>query len=183
MRLDPLLEEAIAEAYASAPQDVQILHTVEITHKTFTTPARLVRYPLDGFKPREFAMRLEDNAVFDPGQVVTFIGVPFDVKLPEKSSDTPGEFTFHVSGVGDLLDVNLENAALEGGTISAVYREYVVGEELRGPASWWPGISLRSPYIDPQSGDLYATGSVLDWLNRRFGRLYTPSRYPALVGG
>lgn len=183
MPMDPLLEEAIAEAYASAPQDIVLRHTVEISHKTFTQPARLVRHPLNGPKPEEFRMRLEDSAVFNPGQVVTFLGVPFDVKLPEKSTDTPGEFTFHVAGVGDLLDRNLENAALEGGVITAVYREFVAGEELKGPASWWPGISLRSPYIDAQSGDLYATGSVLDWLNRRYGRLYTPDRYPALVGG
>lgn len=180
--MDPLLEEAIAEAYASAPQDVHILHTVEIHHRTFTAPVRLVRHPLEGPKPREFRMRLEDAARYNPGQVVTFLGVPFELVRPEKSGDTPGEFTFKVARINDLLDEELENAALEGGVIEAVYREYREGDELQGPASYWPGIHMRSPTVDPKSGDLVVTGTVLDWLNRKYGRLYTPGAYPGLVG-
>ncbi len=180
--MDSLLEEAIAEAYASAPQDVHILHTVEIHHRTFTEPVRLVRHPLEGPKPGEFRMRLEESAKYNPGQVATFLGVPFELVRPEKSADTPGEFTFKVARLNDLLDEELENAALGGGVIEAVYREYREGDELRGPASWWPGIRLHSPSIDPKSGDLVVTGSVLNWLNRKYGRLYTPGAYPGLVG-
>lgn len=176
------LERAIAEAYASAPAEVQVLHTLEINHRAFTQPARVARWPLEP-EPRRFSLRLEDDATYNPGAVVEFIGLPFEVTLPEKSENSPGEFTLRISGVGDYLDADLEAAALSGGRITAVYREYVMGREDDGPAQVWPGIVVSSPYLDASSGALTATGSVLDWVNRKYGRLYTPGRYPALVRG
>lgn len=45
--MDPLLEKAIAEAYASAPQDVIPLHALEVNHFTFTEPVRVIRWPVE----------------------------------------------------------------------------------------------------------------------------------------
>lgn len=176
-----LLQKAIAEAYACADQDIIPLYAVEIYHRNMVTPARLLRWPLTGPKPKVFTLRHEASAIYDPGKLVTYLGVPFDVTLPEKGSDSPGSFTFKISHVGDSLDDQLEAAALGGGIINAVFRVYIKGEEASGPADYSPGINLRSPKIDPASGDLVCVGTVLDWLTRKFGNLYTRGRYPALV--
>ena len=180
--MNDLLQKAIAEAYASAPVDVQMLHTLELNHKSFTQPARVARWPLEP-EPRRFMLRLEDDAAYDPGALAEFIGLPFDISLPEKSENTPGEVNLRISGVGDYFDEDLEAAALGGGSITAIYRGYVLGREEEGPAEAWPGIHIGSPYLDAATGDLTATGTVLDWINLPFGRLYTPGRYPALVRG
>lgn len=181
MTSQELLQKAIAEAYACADQDIVPLYAVEIYHRSMTTPARLLRWPLTGPKPRQFTLRHEPQAIYDPGKLVSYIGVPFEVTPPEKGSDSPGSFTFKVSHVGDSLDDQLEAAALGGGIITAVFREYIKGEEASGPASFSPGINLRSPKIDPATGDLVCVGTVLDWINRKWGRLITPSSNPALV--
>ena len=180
--MNDLLQKAIAEAYASAPVEVQMLHTLELNHKSFTQPARVARWPLEP-EPRRFMLRLEDDAAYDPGALAEFIGLPFDISLPEKSENTPGEVNLRICGVGDYFDDDLEAAALGGGSITAIYRGYVLGREEEGPAEAWPGIHIGSPYLDAATGDLTATGTVLDWINLPFGRLYTPGRYPALVRG
>ena len=180
--MNELLQKAIQEAYASAPVEQQILHTLELNHKSFTQPARVLRWPLEP-TPKRFLAKLEDDAIYNPGAIVEFIGLPFDITLPEKSENTPGEISLRICGIGDYFDEDLEAAALGGGTITAIYRGYVMGLEQEGPAEMWRGIHISSPYLDAASGDLTAVGTVLDWINKPFGRLYTPSKYPALVRG
>ena len=181
MAYNELLQKAIEEAYACASPDILPLLTVEINHRTFTTPVRLLRHPLLTPEPEVFRLRLEASAPQDAGQVVEFLCVPFEVIPPEKMKDSPGEFVFKIGNVGNQLDSYLENAALEGGVLTAVFREYIQGEELTGPAAWFPGINLRNPEVDSQTGDFSVKGTVLDWIARKFGRLYTPLKYPALV--
>ena len=105
--MNELLQKAIAEAYASAPVEVQMLHTLELNHKSFTQPARVARWPLEP-EPRRFMLRLEDDAAYDPGALAEFIGLPFDISLPEKSENTPGEVNLRICGVGDYFDEDLE---------------------------------------------------------------------------
>ena len=175
------IEEAVKEAYASAPVDIVVLDTLEIWHRTFTAPVRVVRWPMEGPEPTEFHLLLESNAPRNPGATVTFLGVPFEITLPEKSQETPGEFNISIGGAGEIIEPYLENAALGGGVIEAIYRSYVKDREDEGPRDVWPGIHLHSPYID-QSGNIQMKGSILNWLNRKFGRLITPRHYPALAG-
>jgi hypothetical protein len=179
--MNELLEKAIAEAYASAPQDVIALHSLEVNHPTFTKPVRVIRWPVAGPEPERFSCLLEEDAPYNPGQIVEFIGAPFEIVLPEKSLESPGQFSIRVDNIGDLLDEYLENAALQGGTITAIYREFLKDQELDGPASVWPGISLRSPRMEGQT--LVMDGAVLDWLFRAWSTLYKPGDYPGLVAG
>lgn len=179
--MDALLDAAIREAYACAPQDVIVLHTLEISHPAFTEPVRVARWNVTDNEPARFKMRLEDDAVYDPGRIVEFIGLPFEITLPQKNTDSPGEFVLRLDNVGDALDEHLEAAALSGGTITAVYREYIKGEESSGPRSIWGGISIKSPRMEGQT--ITAQGSVLDWMFWPFGSLITPEKYPAAVRG
>ena len=180
MLLSPELQQAIAEAYACAPQDVLILHTLEINHKTFNRPARVARWSGVGPEVEVFRCRLEGNALYNPGEVVEFVGPPFELVPPEKSETTPGEISLRVSGIGYELDNDLEAAALGGSAISCIYRSFIHGEELKGPAEVWPGITLTGPSSEG-ADNMTATGAVLNWINRKYGRKYTPEGYPGLV--
>ena len=176
------LQEAVREAYASATSDIVVLHALEIWHRTFQVPARVVRWPVEGPDLTEFRCKLEDDAPRNAGETVTFLGVPYEIKLPEKSQDTPGEFEISISGAAEHIEPLLEGAALGGGEITCIYRSFIKGEENQGPTEIWPDIYLHSPSVDASTGTVTMKGSVLDWLNRKFGRLITPRAYPALVG-
>ena len=177
-----LLEEAVREAYASATTDIVVLHALEIWHRTFQAPARVIRWPVEGPDLTEFQCTLEDDAPRNAGETVTFLGVPYEIKLPEKSQDTPGEFEISISGAADTIEPLLEGAALGGGEVTCIYRSFIKGQEDEGPTEVWPDIYLHSPSVDASTGTVTMKGSVLDWLNRKFGRLITPGAYPALVG-
>lgn len=176
------LQEAVREAYASATSDIVVLHALEIWHRTFQVPARVVRWPVEGPDLTEFRCKLEDDAPRNAGETVPFLGVPYEIKLPEKSQDTPGEFEISISGAADTIEPLLEGAALGGGEITCIYRSFIKGQEDEGPTEVWPDIYLHSPSVDSSTGTVTMKGSVLDWLNRKFGRLITPGAYPALVG-
>lgn len=175
------LTMAVRESLASARQDRIVLETLEFHHPAFVSPARVARWSAATPLPREFFCRLEDDAPVDGGQLVKFIGLPFEITLPDKSEDSPGEFSFRVAGVGFEVEADLEAAVLQGSLITATYRCYVKGEEDKGPADVWPGITIESPAIDAATGDMTARGSLFGWTSRTFGYLYTPGKYPALV--
>lgn len=176
-----LLSEALLECYASAVQETIILYTLEINHPAFTQPARICRWSAASPEPEKFLCKLEDNAPHNPGEIVEFIGLPFEVKMPDKTADNSGEFQFKFSGIGFEIDANLEDAALSGGKITTIFREYIKGHELDGPETVFTGIDIKNPTIDAATGDVTANGSLFDWINRTFGYNYTPGKYPALV--
>jgi hypothetical protein len=175
------MEASIAEAYASAPQNAIVLHALEVNHPTFTEPVRVIRWPVAGPEPEMFLCLQEGDAPYHPNQTVPYIGAPFEVVPPEKSMESTGTFTLRVDNIGDLLDEYLENAALEGGAITAIYREFLKGQEMDGPASVWPGIALQSPRMEGQT--LVMDGAVLDWVFRKYGNLYLPGDYPGIIAG
>lgn len=179
--MSTLWDEALAEAYAAAPPEAIVLNAVEIWHRAFTQPARLVRWPVTDDEPDIFQLLHEPDAPFNPGVLVEYIGVPFDVTLPESSKDTPGEFVFRMEHIGSMLDADLEAAALEGGAIRAVFRQFIKDSEREGPRAVWDGISICAP--TERGGTVEATGMIMNWLLRPYGRLYAPENYPSLVRG
>ena len=71
---DVTLSEAIKEAYASAPADVVIYHTLEINHPAFSEPIYVVRDYQDL------------NANLEDGTPVTFLRLAFNLVKPEVSA-------------------------------------------------------------------------------------------------
>lgn len=181
MTTQELLLQAIKESYASATQDIILLYTLEFNHKAFSQPARVCRWSAASPEPEKFLCKLEDNAPYDPGKIVEFIGLPFDIQFPDKTDGNAGEFQFKVDGVGYELDADLEAAALSGGEITAIFRIFIKGQEDKGPAEVWRNISIKNPAIDATTGNVTANGSFFDWIDRTFGYNYTPGKYPALV--
>lgn len=175
------MQQALDEAYASAPAGEIVLHALEINHQSFKEPIRVIRWPITGPEPEKFNCLLEDDAPYNPGQLVEYFGAPFEIQLPEKSTESVGQFVIRVSNVGDMLDEYLMDAALSGGRITTIYREFTKGRESEGAGAVWPGITLSNPRMEGM--DISIEGSVLDWLERPFGYLILPSDYPGAVQG
>lgn len=181
MSTQELLFRALAESNASATQETIPLFTLEFNHKAFDKPARVCMWSAASPEPEKFYCKLEDTAPNNPGEIVEFIGLPFEAQWPDKTQNNAGEFQFKINGVGFELDADLEAAALGGGRITAILRIYIKGRENEGPAEVWRKIDIKNPSIDATTGDLTATGSFFDWIDRTYGYNYTPGKYPALV--
>lgn len=174
------LQEAIAEAYASAPDDELIYDALEIDHPSFLAPARVVNWPVTGPKPEIFMFLHEDTAPLDPNKSVEYIGIPFEIIPPESSDSNAGTFQIQLT-LSDDFDKYLEAAATNPGVIKANYRQYIQGREQEGPGVYWYDLTITSPRRE--GGTIIADAAVLTWSMEPYGDLYLPTDYPALVSG
>ena len=100
---DPALSEAIQEAYANAPSDAIILHTLELRHPDFrddagnATAIRVVRDQVD------LTARLEADAPLNAGQMVTFIAMGFDLDLPPVDTAPVPEIVVTLDNVSHIV--------------------------------------------------------------------------------
>ena len=136
---DPALSAAIREAYASAPADVVVLHTLEIWHPAFVedglaSPIRVVRNfedtttwlalggagvqaVLDGLDEEArrkvgLVARLEAGAPRDAGLLVPFVALGFDLELPPVDTIPLPEIVVTLDNVGGEIAKHLDAAAI-----------------------------------------------------------------------
>jgi len=120
------LTSAIEEAYASAPQSVVFLHTIELNIPGDPTPRRFVVGD-EGDANGLVYLTLESGAT------VAFTATAFDVTPPGFDNDGPSEGKIAIDGVSAELTELLEAAAVSAGTINVIYRNY------RSDARFEPG--------------------------------------------
>ena len=174
------LQQALAEAYASAPQNEIVLDSLEVDHPSFTTPIRVINWPVTGNELEKFYCKLEDAAPANPGEVVEYFGAPVEILPPDKENEGSGRYRLRIDDVGNRLDRYMEDAVLGGGMITAVYREFIKGREGEGPCAVSPVIVLTSPRSEA-SLTFSIEGVMLNWIFRGFGQLMLPGDYPTLV--
>lgn len=90
---DPSLSAAIKEAYASAPTDTVILHTLELRHPDFVAPIRVVN------DHANLTATLEATAPANPGAAVEFIRFAFRFTLPELMTSGMPEIEIEIDNV------------------------------------------------------------------------------------
>ncbi len=118
---DPVLEQALREAYASAPADTVILHTIELRHPAFDdddgrpTAIRVVRDHVD------LTARLEATAPLDAGETVWFVALAFDLELPPVDSAPMPEISVTLDNVGREIVRHLDAAATSRARIEVTY--------------------------------------------------------------
>lgn len=199
---DPALSQAIREAYAAAPADVVILHTIEVRHPAFAAPIRVVRnFPdverwialggeavetvLAAMAPEARGMvglvaRLEPSAPVDAGALVPFVALAFDLELlPVESIPVP-EAVLTIDNVGREITDALEAAATSQHRIEVTYRPYL-STDIEGPQMDPP---LTLTLSDARADPLKVTGRVrmLDIGNKAFPSVvYTAKKFPGLA--
>jgi len=178
---DDLMERAIAEAYASCPVDEGvILYTLEFLHSTLEQPARIVRWPVTGNELEKFSLRLENEAPKNPGEYVDFIAVPFEVTAPAQEENAPGEFKIKIENVGPILTDILTAAVRQREPARIIFREYLKSMP-EVPQLVYTDFSIAK--VSVSNSAVEATASMIDWLLRPFGEIYTPTKFPGLVRG
>ena len=105
------LSEAIKEAYASAPSQQIILHTLELRHPAFVDDAgqlvaiRVVRDTGDLWA------RLESQAPLQAGERVQFVAMGFELDLPPVDTMPVPEITVTLDNVSREIVRHLDAAA------------------------------------------------------------------------
>ena len=116
---DATLTQALKEAYASAPANVIIYHTLEINHPAFSQPIRVVRDTVD------LTATLEASAPHNPSTAVTFVGYPFDIVPPEVNASGVPQCVIEIDNVSREILANVEAAMASTSLITCIYRQFI----------------------------------------------------------
>lgn len=171
---DFTLDDALAEAYASAPSSEVILHTLEIRHPDFTQPIRVVR------DHNDFSAYLESDAPLNPGEEVNFIGMSFDFTLPDVSKSTSPEIEIGLdNGSGEIV-AYMDAASNSPYLIEVTYRPYLASDPS-GP-QMNPPMTLIVRSVTADVFRVRARAGFADIANRKFpNQVYDTERFAGLA--
>lgn len=171
---DSTLTQAIKEAYAAAPSNVIIYHTIELWHPAFSAPIRVVRDYTD------LTATLEASAPRNASTAVTFVAFNFEFTKPEVSSTGLPEVTLTMDNVDRAIVANIEAALSTTDLVTVIYREFI-SSDLTAPQNN-PPLSL---IITSVVADLYkvtAVASFPNLMNKRFPTLeYSAETFVGLL--
>ena len=163
------LDQAIKEAYASAPTNEVIYDTLEFAHASFVQSIYVVR----GFN--NITAGLEGG-----GGNVEFIALPFDIVLPEVAQTGAPEFTITLDNVSAEIVANLELAVASTDLLYVTYRPYLKSD-LSAP-QMDPPMTLVVDHIEADVFQIRARAGWGDIMNATFpSELYTTRRFPGLA--
>lgn len=173
--------EALAAAYASAPDTEVVLDTLEFLHPTFLDNLgqpmgiRVVNdhNPLLAF--------LEADAPLNPSEQVTFNACYFQFTRPtESESGSLPEVELRVDNVSRLLIPYLDSAKESRVPITVIWRPYLASD-LTGP-HMLPVLSLTLRNVSGDMNSMNARAGFTDLTNRRFpSSEYTSAKFPGLT--
>ncbi len=170
---DFTLDDAIKEAYASAPASEVILHTLEIRHPYFTQPIRVVR------DNHDFTATLEADAPVNPGASVTFVALAFDFVLPEVGKATSPEIEISLDNISGEIIGYLDAAAQTADLIEVTYRPYLASDTT-GP-QMNPPLTLVIRSVTADVFRVKARAGYADLSNRKFpNEVYDAERFKGL---
>lgn len=173
---DTALSDAIKEAYASAPADLVIYHTLELYHATFTVPIRVVRDSV------ALQARLEQTAPREAGQSVSFAAYAFDIRPPNQITTGLPTCTIEIDNVSRDIGAQLDLAVSAGTPIEVLYRQFLSDTVDDGPETD-PPITLTLQTVTITPFRISAQAGFPDLLNLAFpGYTYTFDQFPGLVG-
>lgn len=171
---DPTLSAALAEAYASAPVDQVIYHTLEIWHPAFSVPIRVVRDTV------ALEARIEAGAARDAGAIVTFVAYAFDIVPPDQTSTGVPQCVIEIDNISREILAQIDLAVTEPDPIIVIYRSYLSDMALIDPENI-PPMELTLITISATPLRIRATAGFPDLVNRRFPMLdYELERFPGL---
>lgn len=174
------LSQALREAYASAPSDLVILHTLELRHPSFIdddgnpTAIRVVR------DNEDLNAKLEATAPINGGETVLFVAMGFELELPSIDTAPVPEISITLDNVTREIVKHLDGAAESQDKIEVTYRPYL-SDDLEGP-QMDPPMSLVLTEVSADSYRVTGRARMLDVGNKAFpSQTYTAKRFPGLT--
>lgn len=172
---DPSLSAAIQEAYASAPADVVILHTLELRHPSFVAPIRVVN------DHQDLTATLEASAPLDPSTPVTFSRFAFRFSLPEVQTTGMPEIEIEIDNLDPTIIGYLDAAAQTEDLIEVTYRPFLSSDTTAPQMD--PPLTLVLHDVEATVFSIRGRASFGDFGNNRFpSEAYDQERFPGLVG-
>ncbi len=171
---DVTLSEAIKEAYASAPADEVIHHTLEIWHPNFSDPIYVVRDFAD------LNATIEAGAARNAGIEVTFVAFAFEIVPPDVDKGGVPQCVIEIDNVSREILANIEAAMSGTDPIVVIYRAYL-SSDLAGPENDPPlELTIHSITADPFK--VRAVAGFGSLANLRFPRQdYSAEVFPGLI--
>lgn len=171
---DSTLSQAIKEAYASAPSNSVIHHTLEIWHPNFTVPIRVVRDTVT------LEATLEAGAPRNAGELVSFVGYAFDIVPPEVEHSAIPQCVIEIDNVSRDILAQIDLALGNVDPITVIYRAFL-STDLSGPEND-PPLTLTILSITANVFRIRAMAGFGDLTNKRFPGLdYTAEVFPGLI--
>lgn len=173
--------DAIAEAYASAPLDDITIDTIELYHPSFIdtegnpTAVRVAQ----GYD--DWVLKLENEAIMNAGQYVTFLGCEFSFTMPEFSDDSSPTIELTISNVSREIARYLELAqsSIAIDPIKLTYRPYLASDTSKPQMD--PPIVMELSEVDVDVFQATGTASLADVHNAAFpNKVYDYARFPGL---
>lgn len=163
---DDQIDDALREAFASAPAEEVALNTLELRHPDFVDengdPAHL-RIVADG---ADFTAKLEATAPADAGLSVLFRACPFAFTQPERSEQPLPEAELTIDNVARELAPQLDRTLETNAPIEIVYREFLVSRAAIGPSFVMRGLQGKRVNV----GTFRVTGRA-GWFDLVNGRM------------
>lgn len=180
---DPDIDQAMKEAYASAPTgaDDIVVHTLEIRHPTFVDELNNPTSIFLVHDHRNFMAALEADAPVKPGQTVEWISIAFTFALAPIETTPRPQILVEVDNVGRDITDQLDAAIVDGRKIELCYRPYLNGDRT-GPKTLSPPVYTLS---DVKTGVFRVTARANTGadLAVAFPReLYKATKFPGLIG-
>lgn len=173
--------EALAAAYASAPEDEIILDTLEFNHPLFIDGdgqpmgIRVVNDHLP------LMATLEADAPLNAGELVEFRCTQFNFRRPSESdSGSLPEIELQIDNAARVLMPYLDIVKNSRDPIKLIWRPYLVSD-LSGPHIN-PPLTLTIRTVGGDMNSLTARAGFTDLMNRRFpASEYTSKKFPGLA--
>lgn len=177
---DPSFSPAAREAFASAPANLVVHHTLELRHPSFKddngnpTAARLVR------AHKNIKAVLEPDAPLNANEEVEFIAIAFDLELPGVDGKPANEISITIDNVDQVLMEGLQAASASTSLIEVTYRPYL-SNDLSCPAQL-PPPTFTITQVSATMLQIRATAKMLDLGQVPYpGRTYNPEDYIGLA--
>lgn len=173
------LEQALQECYASNPVDQFPLDTVELLHPSFTDENGVLASVRAVLGYEQWELGLEADAPLNPGEMVTFYPIPFDISPVGFAEGETPKLTFSISNVSRLLTKYLEQAIADTRPITVIYRQYLNTDTSRPQID--PVVTMTLTKATAGVTTVTGTATLSDVYSWPFPwQRYTPTRFPGL---
>lgn len=175
------LTVSLREAYAVAPADDLILHTIEIRHPAFVDEDGNPDSIWLVLNTEDITATVEASAPVRGGEDVDFVGFAFTFALAPIEPNTTPEITLTVDNVDRRIVENLDLAMVDGNSINLVYRPYLQSDLSEPQMDPLPEFELSDVKVDPSKVTATAASSI-DLRGAYPLRLYTTDKFAGLIG-
>lgn len=177
---DSTLQQAIREAYASAPSGDVLLETLELAHPAFVDGAGAPDSVRVVLAQNDQWLTLEPAAPVKGGQSVRWIAMAFDLVRPGVGPGGAPELEVVLDGVSREIVQQLDAAMTDPEPIRVTYRAYLASDP-GGPQND-PPLSLTLTSVEAGVYQVRGRASLSNFANRAFpGTDFRASDHPALA--